>query len=151
MHPPNAYPPHLHALPLRSQVQHQINNSWVPVNMQKLQGDGYEESGGQRARMMCWCEMSRAGCKIRMSREGWVTEPLNWCIMALKNTDGIICVGYTSGKGKQGGTNTGGETDKRKGTASDHTRIIRFYRLTRLKSWFCLLSSEMPGGVWFYV
>lgn len=62
----------------RSQVQDEINDSWVPVNMQRLRGARSAERCGQRVCDVLVCYV----CKI--SNGGWFTKPLNWGIMALK-------------------------------------------------------------------
>lgn len=69
----------------RSQVQDEINNSWVSVNMQRLPGVGSVDN----VCMICWrvvCVVCSSVKDKDWGREGgWITKLLNWGIMALKH------------------------------------------------------------------
>lgn len=125
-----------------SQVLREINNSWVPVNMQGLQ-IAREESCGQCVWMMCslWDVWS-----CDKDEEGVIHHASELMHNGIKNSDGIIRGGDKGGTGKQGHKQAQKNGERKEGRKRDHKRLIRFYRLTRLKS--CLLFSKMPGGVW---
>lgn len=110
--------------------------------------------------MTCWWVWSRA---LDKDGGGWFTKPWNRGVMALKALMELSVERTQAGQKRRKGwhTHTGEkkikkdvEGERRKegrGRASDHTGLIRFYRLTALKGWSRLLSSEMPGGVRSYV
>lgn len=123
----------------RSQVQKEINNSWVCKH-----APGAVVDDDALVRSGCRCaqdedKLGHNGIKI--------TDGIIWPeFVERTQTDRKIQgrMTHTEYAVKSKKKKKGGERKEVAGQAT--TRLIRFYRLTGLKGWSCLLSSDMPGG-----
>lgn len=112
---------------------------------------------------VCGCTQDKDEAEEEEEEEGVSHWAFELGHNGIKNTDGIIWpefVERTQAGRREGGVEKGWhsqteerckEKEKRRkgrgGRAGSHTKLIRFYRSTRLKGWSRLLSSEMPEGV----